>query len=127
MPYLLPLLVIINSSASAPVPTHVDATPLTLAGGTIDHRLYPSPAAHVLPHQAFNSAPQEDRITGRLSRGAIGGLIGGVIGVATCTLISNAFFNEGGGVSTCTAKGNLMFGGGGFVLGFAIGWLTGGR
>jgi hypothetical protein len=39
-----------------------------------------------------------------------------------CTVLSNAFFNEGGGFSTCTAQGYLMFAGGGFALGFAVGW-----
>jgi hypothetical protein len=61
----------------------------------------------------------------RLVRGTIGGVIGAVAGLATCTAISNAIADEGTGFSTCTTKGNLMFAGGGMVLGFVIGWLTG--
>jgi hypothetical protein len=50
-------------------------------------------------------------------------VIGAIVGVGTCTLLSNLFFNEGGGTSTCTTKGNLYFAGGGFLLGGIIGWI----
>jgi hypothetical protein len=65
--------------------------------------------------------------TNPLRGGVIGGLIGSVAGIAMCTLISNAFFNEGTGFSTCTTKGNVLFGAGGFAVGFTIGWLRASR
>ncbi len=91
----------------------------------VDSRLYPQPARPVFPHRPSPLPVLSDGSSERLPRGLIAGAIGAVAGVATCTLLSNAFFNEGGGFSTCTTKGNLLFAGGGFALGFAIGWLTG--
>ena len=59
----------------------------------------------------------------RLRNALIGGVIGGVAGVVTCTAISNATNDPGTGFSTCTTKGYLLFGLGGFGLGALIGAL----
>jgi hypothetical protein len=126
MLYLLPLLVMLNGNGLTAATPDVEAKPVGLSI-TIDHRLYPPPIEQLYPLRPMaGGVPQQSRNAPRLRRGVIGGLIGAVAGVATCTLISNAFFNEGGsGMSTCTTEGNLTFAGGGFALGFAIGWLTG--
>lgn len=53
----------------------------------------------------------------------IGGLIGGAVGIVTCTVISNISKDPGTGFSTCTAKGYLGLGLGGAALGALIGAL----
>ena len=123
---LLPFLIMLHSTGLVPAQLDPGATSLGMAV-TVDQRLYPPPAVQVSSrHPAVPALPQGSSGSPRLRRGVIGGLIGAVAGIATCTLISNAFFNEGGGMSTCTTKGNLIFAGGGFAGGFAIGWFTGG-
>jgi len=125
MPYLLPLLVMLNGNGLTAVTPDIEARPIGLSI-TIDHRLYPPPVEQLLPlRPTTGGVPQQSGNAPRFRRGVIGGLIGAVAGLATCTLISTAFFNEGGGMSTCTTEGNLAFAGGGFALGFAVGWLTG--
>jgi hypothetical protein len=124
MPCLVSFLVVLSTIGPIQPPaTETDPAPPGLAIA-VDHRLYPRPQG--FQRQPLGQpVPQESRSSPRLRRGVLGGLIGAVAGVATCTLISNAFFNEGGGMSTCTTKGNTTFAVGGFALGFAIGWLTG--
>jgi len=125
MPPLISLLVFLNGTGLTAVTPAVEPEPVSLRV-TIDHRLYPPPVEQLFPLRPMaGGVPQESHTAPSLRRGVIGGLIGAVAGVATCTLISNAFFNEGGGMSTCTTEGNLAFAGGGFALGFAVGWLTG--
>ncbi len=89
----------------------------------LDARLYPSHRAQ--PASPRLIPPPASGADERLVRGTIGGLIGAVAGLVTCTAISNAIADAGAGFSTCTTKGNLLFAGGGFALGFLIGWLTG--
>lgn len=130
---LIALLAVLQTTASADAQTSnaVVAMPdACIIGGVpacVDRRFYPAPAATLPIHETIpDELPSESTGgTNRLTRGLIGGLIGAVAGVAVCTLISNAFYNEGGGFSTCTTKGNLMFAGGGLAVGFAVGWLTG--
>jgi len=125
MPCLLPFLFVLNSIAPPPVAMEPDFTQWGSAV-TIDHRLYPPPLQPVSSHRPLGGdMPQESGASRQLQRGVLGGLIGAVAGVAACTLLSNAFFNEGGGISSCTTKGNLIFAGTGFALGFSTGWFTG--
>jgi hypothetical protein len=84
-----------------------------------------APAPTPLPTPPWTWSPPSHAASGsatRLKRAAIGGVLGALAGVATCTLLSNLFFNEGSGTSSCTTKGNLYFAGGGFLLGGVIGW-----
>jgi hypothetical protein len=53
----------------------------------------------------------------------LGALIGGVAGVVTCTVISNAIKDSGSGFTTCTGDGYLLFGLGGAGLGALVGAL----
>ncbi len=53
----------------------------------------------------------------------VGGLIGGAVGIVTCTVISNLINDPGTGFSTCTAKGYAGFGLGGAALGALVGSL----
>jgi len=129
----LPLLAVLQTTA--PLAVRSPATAVASPGegayesalALVDHRLYPAPTvpSSVLETLADGLPPEPNGGSNRLTRGLIGGLIGAVAGVAMCTLISNAFFNEAGGFSTCTTTGNLMFAGGGLAVGFAVGWLTG--
>jgi len=60
----------------------------------------------------------------RTRRALIGGAIGAVVGVASCTVISTlADDSADGGVSFCPLDTNLLMGAGGFLLGAAVGWL----
>lgn len=133
MVVFLPLLAVLQMAAPLAVPTSAAAiaSPDNGAYGgapdRVDHRLYPAPTvpSSVLETLADGLPPEPNGGSNRLTRGLIGGLIGVVAGVAMCTLLSNAFYNEGGGFSTCTTKGNLLFAGGGLAVGFAVGWVTG--
>jgi len=124
---LLPFLIVLQTTGITLVALDPSAASLGVAV-TVDQRLYPTPAAQgVQHHPVLPALPQGPSQSRQLRRGVLGGVIGAVAGVATCTLISNVFFNEGSsGMSTCTTKGNLVFAGGGFAAGFAIGWFTGG-
>lgn len=88
----------------------------------VDARLYATAALRsvILPVSQQAGSQRSNRTR----RAIIGGVLGAVAGVATCTIISTAFFDESadGGISTCTAKGNIIFGGGGFALGALLGW-----
>lgn len=53
----------------------------------------------------------------------LGAVLGGVAGLATCTVISNLANDAGTGFSTCTAKGYLLLGGGGAAVGALVGAL----
>jgi hypothetical protein len=60
----------------------------------------------------------------RTRRALVGGAIGAVVGVASCTVISTlADDSADGGISFCPLDTNLLMGGGGFLLGAAVGWL----
>jgi hypothetical protein len=59
----------------------------------------------------------------RLQHAVWGGVIGGAVGIITCTVISNIAKDPGTGFSTCTTKGYLGMGLGGLVLGAGIGAL----
>jgi hypothetical protein len=54
----------------------------------------------------------------------LGGVIGGAVGILTCTAIGNYIESEGSGIGTCTWKGNLAFGLGGVAAGAIVGWLV---
>lgn len=126
MTCLLPFLIVLQTTGLTPVALDSSGASLGVAV-TVDQRLYPALGGQgVQHHPALPAMPQGSSRSRRLRRGVLGGVIGAVAGVATCTLISNVFFNEGGGMSTCTTKGNLAFAGGGFAAGFAVGWFTGG-
>ena len=60
----------------------------------------------------------------RTRRALVGGTIGAVVGVASCTVISTlADDSADGGISFCPLDTNLLMGAGGFLLGAAVGWL----
>jgi len=60
----------------------------------------------------------------RTRRVLVGGAIGAVVGVASCTVISTlADDSADGGISFCPLDTNLLMGGAGFLLGAAVGWL----
>ncbi len=60
----------------------------------------------------------------RLRNTLIGGAIGGVLGLAACTVISNLAKDPGTGFSTCTTRGYLLFGLSGAALGAGVGALV---
>jgi len=94
----VPVLPSVRFESWQPAPSHQDAGP-TLA-----------PIA---------AAPRN-----RTRRALIGGAIGAVVGVASCTVISTlADDSADGGVSFCPLDTNLLMGAGGFLLGAAVGWL----
>jgi hypothetical protein len=125
MTCLLSFLIVLQTTGLTP--EALDPSASLGVAVTVDQRLYPALAAQGVQHDPVLPAlPQGSPRSRQLRRGVLGGVIGAVAGVATCTLISNVFFNEGEGLSTCTTKGNLVFAGGGFAAGFAIGWFTGG-
>jgi len=76
------------------------------------------------PRPAIRTGFQAPETNNRERNALLGGLIGGVAGVVTCTVISNLAKDPGTGFSTCTTKGYLIFGGAGFGIGALIGALV---
>ena len=60
----------------------------------------------------------------RAQHASLGAVIGGAVGIVTCTVISNIAKDPGTGFSTCTWKGYLGLGLGGAALGAGIGALV---
>jgi hypothetical protein len=76
-------------------------------------------------HEAGHTlAPIAAAPRNRTRRALLGGAIGAVVGVASCTVISTlADDSADGGISFCPLDTNLLMGGAGFLLGAAVGWL----
>ena len=107
--------------SAAPVPasarSRIPIGPATVPPITL---LIGPPAGRSLTERlGLDQAPRSHRARNAL----IGGLIGGAVGIVTCTVISNISKDPGTGFSTCTVKGYVGLGLGGAALGALIGAL----